>query len=156
MQLVNALRTGENGKPYIEGFDFFSVSHTGRIWAVLIDERECGLDIQLAKNCDISSISRRIYAAEDAGRVAALSETDGAKARDEFFRLWTRREALAKAMGGSVYDSYLPEVSSGCVTIDGETYGISGICFPDNEELYAAICVKGEAPDLSGLSFQAI
>ena len=51
-KLIGSLKKGEHGKPYIEGFCCFSISHTGSIWAVLIADRECGLDIQLGRNCD--------------------------------------------------------------------------------------------------------
>ena len=50
--LTEALKKGEHGKPFIEGFDCFSISHTGSIWAVLIAESECGLDVQTGRKCD--------------------------------------------------------------------------------------------------------
>ena len=147
-RLVGELKTGEHGKPYIEGFDRFSVSHTGSIWAVLIDARACGLDIQLGKKCDINGIARRIYAPEDAERVALMAEDDPAAARDEFFRLWTRREAFAKAIGGSVYDTDLPSVAGESVTVNGKTYSLADVTFPKtcrSEEggLYASVCAEG-------------
>lgn len=146
--LAGELRTGERGKPYIEGFDHFSVSHTGSIWAVLIDARECGLDIQLGKECDINAIARRIYAPEDADRVALTAADDPAAASDEFFRLWTRREALAKAMGGSVYDTDMPPVADDSVTINGKTYSLADVAFPETcrpgeAGLYASVCAEG-------------
>ena len=59
--LVGELKTGENGKPYIEGFDHFSISHSEKAWAVLFNETECGLDIQHERKADILSIARRWY-----------------------------------------------------------------------------------------------
>lgn len=146
-ELISGLRTGENGKPYIEGFDCFSVSHTGGIWAVLIDIRECGLDIQLSKKCDVSAISRRIYAGEDAEIIAMLHGEDPEKAKDAFFRLWARREALAKAMGGTVYDTSLPSVRDDVLSVNGRQYRISDIPFPETgadegKKLYAAVCAE--------------
>ena len=145
--LVSGLQTGENGKPYIEGFDRFSVSHTGGIWAVLIDIRECGLDIQLGRKSDAPAISRRIYAKEDAEKIASLHDEDPEKAVDEFFRLWARREALTKAMGGTVYDTALPSVQADEFPVNGISYRLSDICFPyagadDGKKLYAAVCVE--------------
>ena len=146
-ELVSGLQTGENGKPYIKGFDCFSVSHTGGIWAVLIDIRECGLDIQLGKKSDAIAISRRIYAKEDAEKIAALHCEDPEKATDMFFRLWARREALTKALGGTVYDTALPSAQSEDISVNGTLYRISDISFPDaglkdGKKLYAAVCVK--------------
>ena len=146
-ELVKQLQTGENGKPYIDGFDHFSVSHTGGIWAVLIDIRECGLDIQLSKNCDAVAIARRVYAKKDAEKIAALHEEDPAKAKDEFFRLWARREALTKAMGGTVYDTGLPSVLTENLSVNCVPYMIFDIGFPETgadngTKLYAAACVE--------------
>lgn len=153
-ELFSGLLTGENGKPYIEGFDRFSVSHTGGIWAVLIDIRECGLDIQLGRKCDALAISRRTYAKEDADKIAALHDEYPQKAKDEFFRLWARREALTKAMGGTVFDTDLPSVQAEELSVNSESYGISDISFPDTgsedgKKLYAAVCVEnGNLPEL--------
>ena len=146
-ELVSGLQTGENGKPYIEGFDCFSVSHTGGIWAVLIDIHECGLDIQLSRKSNAIAISRRIYAREDADKIAALHDEDPQKAADMFFRLWARREALTKALGGTVYDTALPAVQAEDISVNGEWYRLSDISFPhtapeDGKKLYAAVCVK--------------
>ncbi|MBQ3429794.1 MAG: 4'-phosphopantetheinyl transferase superfamily protein [Mogibacterium sp.] len=146
-ELVSGLQTGENGKPYIEGFDCFSVSHTGGIWAVLIDIRECGLDIQLGRKADVPAISRRIYAQPDADKIAALQEEDPVKAADEFFRLWARREALTKALGGTVYDTGLPSVMADELSVNCASYRISDVSFPDTgledgKKLYAAVCVE--------------
>ena len=144
-ELVSGLQTVENGKPYIEGFDCFSVSHTGGIWAVLIDIRECGLDIQLGRKSDAVAISRRIYAGEDADKIAALHDEDPEKAADMFFRLWARREALTKALGGTVYDTGLPSVMADELSVNCASYRISDVSFPDTgledgKKLYAAIC----------------
>lgn len=146
-QLVSELKTGEQGKPYIEGFDYFSISHTGGIWAVLIDTRECGLDLQLGKKCDITAIAKKIYSSEDAENIASMNGEDPAKAFDEFFRLWTRREALVKAIGGSVYETELPSVSEGNPVLDQKSYIIKDIGIPDMEtvdgaRLHGAVCVE--------------
>lgn len=146
-ELISGLKTGEQGKPYIEGFEHFSISHTGGIWAVLIDTRECGLDIQLSKGCDAVAIARRIYAQKDAETIAALHEEDPEKANDEFFRLWARREALTKAMGGTVYDTDLPSVLTENLSVNCVSYMIFDIGFPEagpeaGRKLYAAVCVE--------------
>ncbi len=137
--LIGSLKKGEHGKPYIEGFSCFSISHTGSIWAVLIADRECGLDIQLSRRCDFKGIAKRWYAPEDA--VLIISSDDAAKAQKEFFRIWTRREALTKVLGRTVYDPDLPAVSYDDLSIGSSDYKISDIDIPGMAELYAAICV---------------
>jgi len=135
--LTGALKKGEHGKPFIEGFDSFSISHTGSIWAVLIAESECGLDIQTGRKCDIKAIADRWFAPEDALSII-FAETDQS---DAFFRIWTRREALTKALGGTVYDTDIPPVSGEYVRIDGDLYVIRDIQIPGMPDIYAAVCI---------------
>lgn len=152
--LVDGLKTGENGKPYIEGFDHFSISHSEKAWAVLFNETECGLDIQYERKADVLSIARRWYNPIDAKAVETEMETGEDVGRKEFFRLWARREALIKALGGSVADTSVPSVSGDTVTADGREYIIKDISLADDEELHAAICIrKEEYEDSDGSSF---
>ena len=146
--LVGALKKGEHGKPYIEGFSCFSISHTGGIWAVLFaDCSECGLDIQLRKECDFRAIARRWFTTEDAALVSSID--NDAEACDLFFRIWARREALVKALGGAVYDTDIPPVA-GYADYHSEScrndafsgnYVINDIRIPGMPDLYAAMCI---------------
>lgn len=148
--LTGGMRTGEMGKPYIDGFDFFSISHTGSAWAVLISECECGLDIQEARGCNILTVSGRFYHQEDAAFVAAEAERDVAGGRSEFFRLWARREALVKAAGVSAADSRIPSVLGDRVDYAGRTFLISDIRVPGMQDLYAAVCAE-MGPGVTGM-----
>jgi hypothetical protein len=141
--LSAGIRTGEKGKPYIDGFDFFSVSHTENVWAVLFCGSECGLDIQLRRNCRETSIAEKFYHPDDAAAVAAACDEDPQKGSDIFFRLWTRREAFVKADGGSVADSGIPSVLKDRVLYGGIKYSIKDIIIPEIPELFAAVCVSG-------------
>ena len=136
--LTGSMYTGQNGKPYMDGFDFFSISHSGSVWAVLFCKDECGLDIQLARKCDAESIAKRFYHPDDA---AAVIE----KGDDEFFRLWARREALIKAAAGSAAAGDIPSVLGDSAVYEGAEYHISDIEIPEMPELYAASCIRGGA-----------
>lgn len=138
--LIDALKKGEHGKPFIEGSSCFSISHTGSIWAVLVADFECGLDIQHGRKCNMQAIAERWFAPEDTACIASLN-TDSADAYDAFFRIWARREALTKALGGTVYDPDMPPVSGSEVLIEGSRYIIQDIQIPDMPEIYAAVCV---------------
>ena len=143
-ELTAGLRTGKNGKPYIDGFDFFSVSHSENVWAVLFCESECGLDIQFPRNCRAVAIAERNYHPDDAAAVSAASGEDPQKGLDLFFRLWARREALVKAAGGSVADRGMPSVMHDSASHDGASYSISDICIPGMPEIFAAVCIRGD------------
>ena len=137
-----------SGKPYIEGFSPFSISHSGNSWAVLISDRECGLDIQYERSCDYLSISRRFFAKEDAALVSGACSSDedaAAPARSEFFRIWTRREAFVKAIGSSVVREDYPAVGTGpSVRYEDMPYYIGNIRMPEADALHAAICLEAE------------
>lgn len=135
--LTGALKKGEHGKPFIEGFDCFSISHTGSIWAVLIAESECGLDIQAGRKCDIRAIAERWFAPEDALSITSA----GTDQSDAFFRIWTRREALTKALGSTVYDMGIPPVSGDYARVNDDIYIIRDIQIPDMPDIYAAVCI---------------
>lgn len=163
--MLGCMEKGPMGKPYIDGFSFFSISHSGNVWAVLIADAECGLDVQFSKSCKIKSMAERAFDPADAAAVASALENDPAEhggsyaAEKAFFRIWTRREALAKAMGGSAFDSSLPSVAGDKVTVNGQVYTIRDIGFPmpsgfpeasehpnDTElpGLFAAVCLEGD------------
>ena len=153
--LIGAMKKGEHGKPYIDGFSCFSISHTGSIWAVLIADRECGLDIQLGRKCSYKAIAERWFAPEDVNELCGKSGYDEpesgsidetARISEAFFCIWARREALTKALGGTVYDPGLPAVLPGHAEVNGKCYSISDIELPAESRLYAAICVEGSSP----------
>lgn len=107
---------GDHGKPYIEGYPVhFNVSHTGSMWMCMVGPAECGLDIQLSRECDYERIAARHFSPEEQDYVR-LWGSDG------FFRLWTRREAYGKYTGEGFYgrmpqfidlDGNLPESTGG-------------------------------------------
>lgn len=141
--LVADIRKGKQGKPYIDGFECFSISHSENVWAVLIADAECGLDVQFERKIFKKEIASRWFDRADADIIeAALSEGE-AKGQESFFRIWTRREALAKAQGGSAFDSGLPSAAADRAVLNGALYTISDICFDDMPGLYAAVCIRG-------------
>lgn len=149
--LVSGMKAGENGKPYIDGFDHFSISHSGKAWAVLFGESECGLDIQYEKKSDVLSLARRWYNPIDAMSVEAALEAGESEGIKEFFRLWARREALIKAIGSSVGNTSLPSVSEDEATVGDREYIIKTIDLAGEKELHAAICFrKKEYEDCDG------
>ena len=148
------------GKPYIKGFDKFSISHSGTSWAVLIATQECGLDIQYERSCDWSNISERFFTDEDAIIIEhAYLEGNGSElqARSEFFRIWTRREALVKAVGSSVvYDGFPPVGVRDSAEHEGKTYFIKNVRMPDADSLHAAICLDASENIDEDLYFKEI
>lgn len=118
---LNILKT-EKGKPYIENFDSFSVSHSNNVWVVAFDKDECGIDIQFTKNAKYISIAKKFFSNTDCESL--LSSLDIKK---DFFRIWTRREAFIKAVGLSVMDKNIPPVSGNEICFNAKKYRIFSI-----------------------------
>ena len=138
---------GEYGKPVIPGFAPFSVSHSNNTWAVLIAEagdgaERCGLDVQYRRKTEAASVAKRFYAAEDADLVCAAVTAGADAAEGVFFRLWTRREALVKAAGGSVAGTDFPAVNGDAAVFRDTEYIIADVGIP-GAGLYAAVCSDG-------------
>lgn len=85
--------TGRHGKPSTPGLEF-NLSHAGK-WA-MIAVSECapvGIDLEaIRENVDMAKLLQRI------------GETDLSGSREELFRVWARREARTKAVGGPLME----------------------------------------------------
>jgi phosphopantetheinyl transferase len=101
---------GVRGKPYFDtpslSAAHFSVSHSGRFWAVLFHGTAVGLDVE-----DLSAAGRRgkhdrarferiaarFFAPDEQAYLAKAG--DAPDCRERFFRIWTRKEAYVKYTG---------------------------------------------------------
>ena len=86
--------SGERGKPYLPDFPWlrFNLSHTkGLALAALALEMEVGVDVERIRPMrDHAAIAERFFPA---------GEAYGIEDEREFFRRWTRLEAICKALG---------------------------------------------------------
>ena len=81
-------RTSENGKPYLaENPIYFNLSHSGEVTAIALSKSEVGLDIQLRDGTPRPALSRRLSPAER---------------EEDFFKVWTAKEAYIKYRGGTL------------------------------------------------------
>lgn len=93
------LEVGESGKPFLkEDPSFhFSISHSGELLLGAFSRAEIGVDLECQRDVETATLAERFFSAEEARYLNEYS--DGDKARDDFFRLWTCREAAIKADG---------------------------------------------------------
>ncbi|MGN1412680.1 MAG: 4'-phosphopantetheinyl transferase family protein [Anaerovoracaceae bacterium] len=70
----------------------FSISHSGGFWACILGNGPCGMDLQENRACRQDAIAARYFSDAEADYV----KQDGLSG---FYRVWTRREALAKFTG---------------------------------------------------------
>jgi len=87
------LQPSEGGKPYFQSHPHlhFSVSHSGTLWACLFAEEPVGLDVQ-EKKADVSfkRLAPRWFHPDEASRVSC---------EEDFYRIWSRKEAFVKTLG---------------------------------------------------------
>lgn len=78
----------EHGKPFLLNSPLrFNLSHSSGVTALAVSTQEVGLDIQKRTERELSALSRRLTPAERA---------------EDFFALWTAKEAYIKYMGGAL------------------------------------------------------
>lgn len=94
---LNAVWTGENGKPYLkEAGVYFSLSHAGAYAVCAVGPGELGCDIEKLRPAR-TGVAERFFHPEE---VALLHAAPDAASREGlFFRLWTLKESYIKATG---------------------------------------------------------
>ncbi|MEE4300806.1 MAG: 4'-phosphopantetheinyl transferase superfamily protein [Pseudomonadales bacterium] len=140
------LRAGTEGKPFLSDGPSFNVSHSGRWLLVgICAAGRLGVDIEVDDPVPEGAAIARTYFTE--GERAAL-DREGPEA---FLRLWTRKEAMVKALGGGLsvpLDAF--SVSAGATSgqallelgLDGERLeDWSVVSVPLREGLHAAIAM---------------
>lgn len=107
------LRNGPHGKPYLEtgipdgnaeGRLHFNLSHTDHLALLAIGNRELGVDLEELErvgSMEIGPVAHRFFAPEE--RAALRSRAPGVPRDTEFLRIWTRKEALIKAVGRGLH-----------------------------------------------------
>ena len=130
--IADNIEFNKNGKPHIAGIPDYSISHSENTWAIIFSDAPCGLDIQYNKKAKLEKIAVKLYQEDE-------QESANKLGIDEFFRIWSRREALIKAAGSSVFFD-APSTMWGSVSYEGYLWRIydvslgAEICSADNAE----------------------
>lgn len=97
--------SGSQGKPGLVGGECcFNLSHS-HDWLALAVSRSgpVGVDVEFhGRRNRLEDLARHYFSPEEQAGLAGLS---GPARRARFFMLWTLREAYAKALGGSLWDT---------------------------------------------------
>lgn len=121
------IEMNKNGKPHIAGVPDYSISHGENTWAIIFSDTPCGLDIQYNREAKLEKIASKFYKEDEEESTKRLGI-------DEFFRIWSRREALIKAAGSTVF-SDAPSTMGESVTYEDcewRIYDVS-VDFEDNK-----------------------
>ncbi|MGH8335418.1 MAG: 4'-phosphopantetheinyl transferase family protein [Gammaproteobacteria bacterium] len=91
-----AFEYGPAGKPFVSGGPRFNLSHSGDMAMLAVSaNREVGVDIERIRNVE-RDLAARFFSSEEVRYLDALP-ADGWLGG--FFRIWTRKEAVVKALG---------------------------------------------------------
>lgn len=91
---------GPQGKPSLRGGPAFNLSHAGHWAALAVAEAQVDLGIDIEAHRQVErAVAERFFSASE---VAALSGLTGAAWELGFFRIWTRKEAVIKALGSGL------------------------------------------------------
>lgn len=133
----------EKGKPYICGAErdvYCNVSHSGNMWICIVGEAECGIDLQLVKDCKYEQISRRYFSKAEQDYIAKYGISG-------FFRLWVRREAFGKYTGEGFYGEKPPLVDENGRLCDRMADGwLKDL--PIADDIICTYCTGGEDDDI--------
>lgn len=130
---------GEKGKPYFKDSALsFSLSHSGDLVLCAIADHEIGVDVQKVIDLEWEKLAKRFFSLEEQDWLSSVDS------KEEFFRLWCRKEAFGKMTGegAATYlgQSFLKEqrgiaLRDGKLSIRGETYYYC-VCTQEAERLF--------------------
>lgn len=147
---------GPHGKPHLEGDAAgreFNVSHAGD-WVLIgigRGERALGVDVERTESArDLLALAERFFTAREHAALSALPA--GERRAAAFFRLWTRKEACAKACGEG-----LTATLEGCEALPPEPGPAEGVVLAGRWRVWdlpvptprgydAALALEGSAP----------
>lgn len=92
-------------KPFLKGAKNlnFNVSHSGEKIAIVINSKLVGVDIELVdEEFDFNSVLKNTFSAEE-----NLFVTNSPNIPFDFYKLWTRKEALVKAISKGIDDNFV-------------------------------------------------
>lgn len=109
------IQNGFNNKPFASIKDShqtlpqFNISHSGKIVLVAFSDSDVGVDTEVMKHIDFLQIAEAVFSNAELQLL-----TKSTVALETFYRLWTQKEALLKALGlGLIDDTRIIDLSDG-------------------------------------------
>ena len=85
------LKYTDLGRPYLENHPNFNISHSNQIVICVISkDGKIGIDVEELKEINFQGLSKRYF---------HYNEQQLIKNKKDFFKIWTRKEAILKAQG---------------------------------------------------------
>lgn len=103
-----ALKEGEHGKPYFEGYPFhihFNISNSGNYIVLILARIPVGIDIQEKRITDIDKLGKKVFSVDEYRKFLASDDR-----QEEFFRQWVLKESYVKWTGEGLLRRDLKEL----------------------------------------------
>jgi len=125
-----ALQTGPFGKPYLsrDARLFFNVAHCDGLGVIAFSTLgEVGVDVEAAhRTVEAMDIASAFFTAKEAAQVAEA----GSEQNNAFLRIWTRKEAVLKAVGRGLQQSLDSlDVTTELVSLDSSAAAAVSSCW---------------------------
>lgn len=131
----------EHKKPFIRGGCHFNISHSGNLVVVAFSNASVGIDIEAEKNVEMESLISYFHPDE----VEHFRNSEDQLS--EFYFLWTRKEALLKAIGIGLLDGLDKRNCLISPVKEEHQWYLKSIQLP--EKYHLAICSPFEIDELS-------
>ncbi|MBF8150480.1 4'-phosphopantetheinyl transferase superfamily protein [Winogradskyella sp. F6397] len=149
----------DNHKPYFPSDKslFFNVSHAGEYALIAIGPCELGVDIEyINPQFEYEEILPTVFSTEEINFI-----NDSEDERHDFYKLWTRKEAIVKATGQGIDDDFFKiPVKDGSHTVSASLVNnfnkINVYSFNITTSYIGSIAFKGVDVDLKQIVFQPI
>ena len=131
----------ENGKPHFISCPLhFSISHSDTLAAVVLSDKNVGIDLEFIDSSrDILAISKRFFAPEEHSAIC-----ESKYPIEDFFALWTKKEALSKLLGKGLASICATQVKNGIECNFKEYIIVTGEC-----SARLALCHDGDSVNLN-------
>ena len=127
----------ENGKPLARNGVCFNLSHSGEYVAFAMSDYQVGCDIEKPRIVPYEKMGKFVFCENEMDKIKNSPEKMG-----EFFRLWTKKEALLKCMGDGFHrPPKSVDVSKDTFEENGKVYRFQTIEFSD---YVISLCTMGE------------
>ena len=127
----------ENGKPVAENGICFNLSHSGEYVLFTVGEEQIGCDIEMLKTVPFEKMGKIVFCENEMNKIKSSPDKPG-----EFFKLWTKKEALLKCMGEGFHrPAKSVDVSSDSFEENGKRYSFKTFVFSD---YIVSVCASGE------------
>ncbi len=131
------LEIDPQGKPAVRGGPAFNLSHSAnRLLLGITDAGRLGVDVEVLRPIDdLEGMARHNFATDECEAVLACPQAERPGA---FLKVWTRKEAMIKALGGGLS---IPLQSFSVSTRDVCDNALKRLDYPGEQS--AAWCVRG-------------